>query len=144
METCPACDHEFRTSDRSTRFEAEENARLRSEIEGLRARAELEGRQTRHDTSRSSRVRLELLKLIPFPHLRERLDAELADQNARLGAHVRQLERELAEAVESLRAIRRANGNESYGDFELIWQQADLVLELHDEETRIVPVDNSI
>jgi hypothetical protein len=33
---CPACGHEFRTSDRGTLAEEEENARLRAELARLR------------------------------------------------------------------------------------------------------------
>lgn len=98
MTTCPVCSHEFRTSDRQTLFEAEENARLR---------------------------------------------AELVDQAARLGAYIAQIEKESGEAVSALRAICRATGRETYEEGESIWETADLVLALHDEETRIVPVDNS-
>lgn len=94
MTTCPACSHEFRTSDRETLFESEENSRLR---------------------------------------------AELAAERVKYLAYVDQLEREAAELVESLRAICRATGNESYDEGELIWQQADLVLALHDDDVRCVP-----
>jgi len=68
-----------------------------------------------------------------------RLRAELVAERTRFLAHVAQLERESAELLQSLRAICRATGNESYDEGELIWQQADLVLALHDEDTRIVP-----
>ena len=103
MTTCPVCSHEFRTSDRQTLFEAEENARLR---------------------------------------------AELVDQAARLGAYIAQIENESAEAVSALRAICRVAASEGVG-VESIWEAADLVLALHDEETRIVwgpitPVDKPI
>ena len=94
MQTCPACDHRFSTSDRETLFATEENARLR---------------------------------------------ADLVAERTKYLAHVGQLELEASELLKSLRAICRASGNESYDEGELIWQQADLVLALHDDDVRVVP-----
>jgi hypothetical protein len=68
-----------------------------------------------------------------------RLRAELVAERTKYLAYVDQLEREASELVNSLRAICRATGNESYDEGELIWQEADLVLALHDEDTKIVP-----
>ena len=68
-----------------------------------------------------------------------RLRAELDAERTKYLAYVDQLEREAGELVNSLRAICRATGNESYDEGELIWQEADLVLALHDEDTKIVP-----
>ncbi len=59
------------------------------------------------------------------------------DLNRRLvNAHaaLRQREEELADALEALRGLCRATGEESYEEGLAIWMRADEVLALHDED----------
>lgn len=49
------------------------------------------------------------------------------------------LEESLARTLDALRSICQATGEETYEAGELIWQEADLVLRLHDKWERVLP-----